>query len=43
MTAIASAPGNTQALVLVRAPVEQLEANLKAELLAVPPKMAAKE
>jgi hypothetical protein len=31
-TAVASAPGNTEALALVRAAVEQLKANLKAEL-----------
>ena len=36
-TAAASAPGNTQAIALVRAAVEQLKANLKAELLAAPP------
>ena len=36
-TAVASAPGNTQAIALVRAAVEQLKANLKAELLAAPP------
>jgi hypothetical protein len=36
-TAAASAPGNTQATVLVRAAIEQLKANLKAELLAAPP------
>ena len=36
-TAVASAPGNTQAIALVRAAVEQLKANLKAELLATPP------
>jgi prophage DNA circulation protein len=35
-TAVASAPGNTQAIVLVRAAVEQLKAKLKAELLAAP-------
>jgi hypothetical protein len=39
-TAAASAPGNTQAMALVRAAVEQLKANLKAELLA---EMPAKE
>jgi hypothetical protein len=38
--AVASAPGNTQAMALVRAAVEQLKANLKAELLA---EMPAKE
>ena len=42
-TAVASAPGNTQALALVRAAVEQLKANLKAELLAASPEMPAKE
>jgi hypothetical protein len=42
-TALASAPGNTQAMALVRAAVEQLKANLKAELLAAPPEMPAKE
>jgi hypothetical protein len=36
-TAVASAPGNTQAIALVRAAVEQLKANLKADLMAVPP------
>ena len=36
-TAAASAPGNTQAIALVRAAVEQLKANLKAELRAAPP------
>jgi hypothetical protein len=35
--AAASAPGNTQAIALIRAAVEQLKANLKAELLAAPP------
>ena len=34
--AVASAHGNTQAIVLVRAAVEQLKAKLKAELLAAP-------
>jgi hypothetical protein len=38
-TAVASAPGNTQALALVRAAVEQLKANLKTELLAAPPRV----
>jgi hypothetical protein len=33
-TAVASAPGNTQATALVRAAIEQLKANLKSELLA---------
>ncbi len=42
-TALASAPGNTQALALVRAAVEQLKAKLKAELLAAPPTMPPKE
>ena|SRR5215472_341451 len=42
-TAVASAPGNTQAMALVRAAVEQLKANLKAELLAAPPEMPTKE
>src|SRR5262249_30511396 len=37
--AVASAHGNTQAIVLVRAAVEQLKAKLKAELLAAPPTM----
>ena len=41
-TAVASAPGNTQALALVRAAVEQLKANLKAELLAARPEMPTK-
>jgi hypothetical protein len=36
-TAVASAPGNTQAMALVRAALEQLKAKLKAELLAAPP------
>jgi hypothetical protein len=36
-TAVASTPGNTQAIALVRAAVEQLKANLKAELMAAPP------
>ena len=36
-TAAASAPGNTQAAALVRAAVEKLKANLKAELLTAPP------
>jgi len=40
-TAVASAPGNTQAL--ARAAVEQLKAKLKAELLAAPPTMPPKE
>jgi hypothetical protein len=35
-SAVASAPGNTQAIVLIRAAVEQLKAHLKAELLAPP-------
>src|SRR5436190_1017744 len=42
-TAVASAPGNTQAMALVRAAVEQLKANLKSELVAAPPEMPAKE
>jgi hypothetical protein len=42
-TAVASAPGNTQAIALARAAVEQLKANLKAELLAAPPTMPPKE
>jgi hypothetical protein len=42
-TAVASAPGNTQAIALVRAAVEQLKAKLKAELLAAPPTMPPKE
>jgi hypothetical protein len=41
-TAVASAPGNTQAIALVRAAVEQLKAKLKAELLAQPPDDAPK-
>jgi hypothetical protein len=36
-TAVASAPGNTQAIALVRAAVEQLKANLKAQLMAARP------
>jgi hypothetical protein len=35
-TAAASAPGNSQAVALARAAVEQLKAKLKAELLAAP-------
>src|SRR5260221_11266912 len=35
-TAVASAPGNTQAMALVRAAGERLKTNLKAELLAAP-------
>jgi hypothetical protein len=35
-TAVASTSGNTQAIALVRAAVEQLKANLKAELMAAP-------
>jgi hypothetical protein len=35
-TAVASAPGNTQAITLVRAALEQLKAKLKAELRATP-------
>jgi hypothetical protein len=42
-TAAASAPGNTQALSLVRAAIEQLKAKLKAKLLAAPPTMPPKE
>ena len=42
-TAVASVPGNTQAIALVRAAVEQLKAKLKAELLAAPPTMPPKE
>jgi hypothetical protein len=42
-TAVSSAPGNTQAIALVRAAVEQLKANLKAELLAAPPEKPVKE
>jgi hypothetical protein len=38
-TAVASAPGNTQALALVRAAVEQLKAKLKADLLMPAPPM----
>src|SRR5262245_27551083 len=41
-TAVASVPGNTQAIALVRAAVEQLKAKLKAELLAAPPTMLQK-
>jgi hypothetical protein len=37
--AVTSAPGNTQAIALVRAAVEQLKAYLKAELLAAPPRV----
>jgi hypothetical protein len=42
-TAVASAPGNTQAITLVRAALEQLKAKLKAELRAAPPTMPPKE
>ena len=42
-TAVASVPGDTQAIALVRAAVEQLKAKLKAELLAAPPTMPPKE
>jgi len=42
-TAVASAPGNTQAIALARAAIEQLKAKLKAELLAAPPTMPPKE
>jgi len=42
-TAVASAPGNPQAIALVRAALEQLKAKLKAELLAAPPTMPPKE
>jgi hypothetical protein len=38
-TAAASAPGNSQAIALVRAAIEQLKAKLKTELLAAPPTM----
>ena len=38
-TAVATAPGNTQALALVRAAVEQLKAKLKADLLTAAPPM----
>jgi hypothetical protein len=38
----ASAPGNTQAIALVRAAVEQLKAALKAGLLAAPRRCAQK-
>ena len=42
-TAVASVPGNTQAIALVRAAVEQLKANLKAELMAAPPTRSPKK
>jgi hypothetical protein len=42
-TAVASTPGNTQAIALVRAAVEQLKANLKAELMAAPPTRSPKK
>jgi hypothetical protein len=42
-TAAASAPGDTQAIALVRAAIEQLKAKLKAKLLASPPTMPPKE
>jgi hypothetical protein len=42
-TAAASAPGNTQAIALVRAAIEQVKAKLKAKLLAAPPMMPPKE
>jgi hypothetical protein len=38
-TTVASAAGNTQALALVRAAVEQLKAKLKADLLTAAPPM----
>jgi hypothetical protein len=38
-TAVASAPGNPQALALVRAAVEQLKATLKTDLLMPAPPM----
>jgi hypothetical protein len=41
-TAVASGPGHTQAIALVRAAIEQLKANLKSELLATPPTMGQK-
>jgi hypothetical protein len=41
-TAVAAAAGNTQAIALVRAAVEQLKAKLKAELLAAPPTVPQK-
>jgi hypothetical protein len=41
-SAVALAPGNTQASVLVRAAVEQLKNNLKVELMAVRPTMPPK-
>ena len=42
-TAVASAPGNTQAIALVRAAFQQLKATLKAGLLAAPPTMPPTE
>jgi hypothetical protein len=36
-TAVASEPGHSQAIALVRAAIEQVKANLKSELLATPP------
>ena len=41
-TAVASGPGHAQAIALIRAAVEQLKANLKAEMLAPPPAMPPK-
>jgi len=38
-TAVASGPGHVQAIALIRAAIEQLKANLKAEMLAPPPAM----
>jgi hypothetical protein len=42
-TGVASAPGNTQASVLVRAAIEQLKASLKAQLMAMRPTIPPKE
>jgi len=42
-TAVASTPGNSQAIALVRAAVEQLKANLKEELMAAPPTRSPKK
>ena len=41
-TAVASGPGHAQAIALIRAAVQQLKANLKAEMLAPPPAMPPK-
>jgi hypothetical protein len=42
-TAVASGPRHAQATALIRAALEQLKANLKAEILAPPPVMLPKK